>query len=185
MASYYEELLKAARLVLRRRGRVGKLSSARVRRSISTSYYALFHFLLDEAGRSVIGTANDLRRRRRALGRTMTHSGIRVTMEKIRGASVNSSVQDFLRHPGTSGPVVCVPSFAQELARAFLDVHLQRMDADYDLNKSLSERDAVVVRNRVRRAIAGWRAAKTPSDKDFKSALCVLMLLNGKLRTES
>ncbi len=49
MAKYHRELLVTARRLLRRRvGQRGKLPSARIRRSISTSYYALFHFLLEE-----------------------------------------------------------------------------------------------------------------------------------------
>jgi hypothetical protein len=65
MATYDAELLEAAhRLLVRRIGQRGKLPSARIRRSISTSHYALFHFLLDEIGARVLGTRNDLRRRK-------------------------------------------------------------------------------------------------------------------------
>jgi hypothetical protein len=69
MAAYDEELLEAARrLLVRRKGQRGKLPAARICRSISTSYYALFHFLIDEASLRVVGTGADLRIRRRRIG---------------------------------------------------------------------------------------------------------------------
>jgi len=98
MATYDQESLEAARrLYVRRAGQKGKLPSARVRRSISTTYYALFHFILDETATRVVGTHNDLRRRRRILMRVVTHRGAKITFDKVRGASIDSSVEDFLR----------------------------------------------------------------------------------------
>jgi len=51
---------------------------------MSTSYYALFHFILDEAARTLIGTHNDLRPRRRTIARTFSHAGIKTALDKIR-----------------------------------------------------------------------------------------------------
>lgn len=104
MATYDEELIRAARrLTARRTGQKGKLPSARVRRSISTSYYALFHFLVEEACLSLVGRTNDLRRRRRALARIFTHAGIKTALEKVRGPNVDSSIADLMR-PGGGVP---------------------------------------------------------------------------------
>lgn len=185
MASYDDELLRAAgRLLARRRSQRGKLASARIRRSISTSYYALFHFLLEEAGWTLIGSHNDLRRRRRTLGRVFTHKGMKTALEKVRGANVNTSVADLLRPRGSSAAVVAVPKFARDMAAAFSDAQAMRHEADYDLNALLSEQDARLLRARVKRAISGWRAARGAADKDFKHALCMLMLVKGQLRGE-
>ena len=70
------------------------------------------------------------------------------------------------------------------MAAAFANAQAMRHHADYDLNRVLSEQDARRLLARVRRAITGWRAATTPADRDFKSALCMLMLLKGQLRRE-
>jgi hypothetical protein len=184
--AYDDESLDAARrLLARRSGQRGRLPGARIRRGISTSYYALFHFLLAEAGTRVVGTHNDLRRRRLILGRTITHKGTKATLDKIRGAHVDASIEDFLRPPGIATGAVAPPLFARNLANAFIDAQAKRHDADYDLNKSLSELDARLLRTRARRVIKGWRAAKTAADRDFKHALCVLILLKGQLRTEA
>jgi hypothetical protein len=57
MPSYDETLLDVAEHLLERpEGQAGRLSRARVRRSVSTTYYALFHFMLDEIGQKIVGT---------------------------------------------------------------------------------------------------------------------------------
>ena len=184
MAAYDEELLTAARILLKRSsGQRGRLPSARVRRSISTTYYALFHFLLDEVGRRVIGTGNTLRVRRRLLSRTVSHLGAKVAMEKVRGARVEASVAEFFRTGLASGPVT-VPAFLRDLAKVFIDAHTKRQDADYNLNQALSAADARLLRARVRRVIRQWRDANTPDDREAKKAVCVLILMKGQLRAE-
>lgn len=186
MAAYDEELLETARrLLVRKTGQRGKLPTARIRRSISTSYYALFHFVLDEVGLRVVGTGNELRVRRRILARTMTHAGLKTALDKVRGPVAEASVADFLRPAGSGVGQVTVPIFVQNLAKAFADAQAKRHDADYDLNKSLSAVDARLLRARVKRVTVAWRAANAASERDFKHALCVLMLLKGKLRSDT
>lgn len=186
MATYDEDLLQAARrLVRRRRGQRGKLPAANIRRSISTSYYALFHFIADEAARTLVGTHNDLRSRRRTVARTFSHTGIKTALDKIRGQTVDQSVADLLRpRGGATGPFPA-PRFARDLATAFSDVQSKRHAADYDLNTIMTEADARLLISRVRGVIVAWRAAGTAVDKDFKHALCLLMLLKGQLRREN
>jgi hypothetical protein len=184
MASYDQELLKAARLLLgRASGQRGQLPSARIRRSISTTYYALFHFLLDETGRRLVGTGNNLRVRRRLLARTISHTGAKLALDKVRGAHVEASVAEFFRYGAGTGPVV-VPRFIRDVALAFIDAYAKRQDADYNLNERLSAADARLLRLRVRRVIRAWRAANSVQTRDAKKALCILLLLKGQLRPE-
>jgi uncharacterized protein (UPF0332 family) len=186
MAAYDEELLEAARrLLVRRKGQRGKLPAARIRRSISTSYYALFHFLIDEASLRVVGTGADLRIRRRLFARTLTHAGVKSALDKVRGSAADSSVEVFLRPRGAAVAGARVPQFVRGIAKAFSDAQAKRHDADYDLNKSLSESDARLLSDLLRDAIVDWRDAKSKTDQDFKHALCILMLLKGKLRQDA
>ena len=178
MADYDAELLEAARrLLVRRTGQRGKLPGARVRRSVSTTYYSIFHFLLEEVGKRIVGTGNALRTRRRILVRSVSHKGARAALSKVKGPAIDPSVRDFF---GGATP----PLFVIGMAKAFADAQTKRLDADYDLNKPLSAGDARVLRARVRRVIGTWRAANSISDRDFKRALCLLVLPNGKLKTE-
>lgn len=106
-------------------------------------------------------------------------------MDKIRGASVDPSVTDLLRPPGVTGGPVTAPAFAREIGTVFSDAQAKRVNADYDLNRSFSELDAIVLLDRVEKAIEAWRAANTPADQDFKESICMLMLLRGQLKRES
>ena len=183
MAAHHEELLAAAQLLLKREpNQRGQLSSARIRRSISTSYYALFQFLLDEAGLRIAGAHNNQRRRRRLLTRSFTHEGVRKALDKVRGAAVDPSVADFFQPTAAASGRVVPPVFARGMASAFGEAKAKRLDADYNLNEKLSEDDARQAVSRAERAIEAWRLATGAGDKDFKHALSVLMLLQGSLR---
>jgi hypothetical protein len=182
--SFDQQLLFAAKRLDRGKGRQGKLPGARIRRSISTSYYALFHFLIDEAGRRLLGASGNLQRRRRVFARVFTHRGMKTALNKIKGRTVDKSVEEFLRPPGAVSGVVATPAFAQKLADVFSDAQSKRENADYDLNMPMSERDAKLLRTRVERAIRNWRSANTAADRDFKHAVCMLMLLKGRIRQD-
>ncbi len=95
------------------------------------------------------------------------------------------SVAELLRPRASSTPQIRAPQFGRDLATAFSDVQSKRLEADYDLNKTVTEADARLLITRVRRVIAAWRAADTTNDEDFKHALCLLMLLKGQLRREN
>jgi hypothetical protein len=138
--------------------------------------------LLDELGRLIVGTQNSLRVRRRILARAVPHSGAKAALDKVRGSRIDASVEDFLRPFGAAAGPVIPPAFVRNLANAFADAQAKRHDADYDMNKALSEADARLLAGRVKSSIAGWRKATGDVDRDFKHALCVLMLLKGQLR---
>jgi hypothetical protein len=184
MVGHHDELLRVAGQLLDRRPKQrGRLADACVRRSISTTYYALFHFLTDEAGKALIGTHHDLRRRRRIFGRVLTHAGMKAALEKVRGVNVDQAISDFLRpRSGAAGPVPS-PSFARSMAAAFSDAQAKRHDADYNLDEPLSELDARRLLARVAQVIAAWRSATTIAEKDFKHAIFMLLVLKGQLRT--
>lgn len=98
---------------------------------------------------------------------------------------MHNSVEDFLRHPtAVAGSPFASPNFVRLIASAFLDAYSKRNDADYNLNEALSEADAALLADRIEQAIASWRQTTAPEDRDLKHALCTLMLLGGKLRSE-
>ena len=184
MATLDVELLSAARLLGKRKsGQKGKLPAARIRRSISTTYYALFHFILDETGKLVVGATNDVKTRRRLLTRTVAHKSIRTALDRVKGNTVDQQFSDFFRYKAVVATPV-PPRFVREMARVFLDAQSKRHDADYNLQEALSARDAVLLHRRVRQVIGLWRDAKSKEDRDFKKALCLLIVLKGNLRSD-
>jgi uncharacterized protein (UPF0332 family) len=184
--NYAKELLDlAVELQKQPVGRPGKLSTARARRSVSTAYYALFHFILDEATRSLLGTHHDLRSRRRTLARVFTHAGIKKALDKITRRKVDLSVRDLLRPRSLSTGDFPAPDFARYLAKTFSEVRVKRHEADYDLNAPISKVDARITILKTLAAVTSWQAATTDDDRDFKHTLSVLMLLKGELRREA
>jgi hypothetical protein len=184
--TYDRDLLSVAFDLQERTGpQKGKLPTARARRSVSTAYCALFHFILEEATKALVGTHNDLRRRRRTVARAFTHSGIKRALDKISGSNVDPSVGDLLRPRRVSSVRFQAPAFARVMARTFSDIQAKRHEADYDLNTAIGRADAHLATSRVMFVIAEWRSADTADDRDFKHALSVLMLLKGELRRES
>jgi hypothetical protein len=176
MASYYAETLAAARLLVSRTARPrGRMPAALVRRSISTAYYALFHFLLEEATYRVVGASTPLTRRRRIVARAFTHTGMRFALEKVQKPNLAGPLQGYF---GLQQP----PAFARVMGQAFSHAQELRHEADYDLNASLSETDALLLLSEVQTAIQEWQSARTAADRDFKAALCLLMLLKGEFK---
>lgn len=185
MSDFSTDLLSAAQqLIERKAGQKGPFRSAFVRRSISTTYYALFHFCLDEATMRLVGTSGDLRQMRRSYARTFTHTGLTVAFGKLRGATIDPTIDVVFRRPGTPPGPIATPAFVQQLATAYLDAKAKREDADYNLNEALSTTDASQVHRRVRRAIEAWEQATTPSDRDIKHAVALLLSLKGQIRRE-
>jgi hypothetical protein len=182
MPSFDNKLLASARLLIERPvGRRGPLPAARVRRSVSTAYYAIFHFVTEQATNRIAGTGTGATIRRRILARMFSHTGLKSTLEKVKGAMVDASIADFMQSTGGQQPVV-TPRFVRNLAGAFIDAQQKRHDADYDRNATLSEADAKALIARIESAINDWRRATGHTDTDFKHALSILFLLQGKLR---
>jgi hypothetical protein len=138
----------------------------------------IFRFILDQATNQIAGTAANASVRRRALARNFLHAGIATALSQVKGPNVEPKVAHFF---GPVGPVA-TPQFVRNFASAFIDAKQKRHDADYDLNAGLSEQDALTQIARVEGAIADWKNATNRADKDFKHALCILLLLEGKLR---
>lgn len=183
MSAFSRDLLRAAsRLQTRRSGQKGPLKAAYVRRSISTVYYAVFHFILDETAVRLVGASSHLRQRRRIFIRTLSHSGLASTFAKLRGAKIDKTVEDIFRLPATPAGPVNTPQFVQVMATAFLDAKSKREDADYNLNEPVSETDLRQLRRRVIRAMTRWEQATSAADRDAKHAVAILVSLKGRLR---
>jgi hypothetical protein len=185
MSSFSNDLLLVSRkLIKRKSGQRGPLKSAYVRRSISTTYYAIFHFCLDEAALRLAGTSNELRHMRRVYIRTFTHTGLTTAFGKLKGANIEQSIDVLFRRSGTPPGPIATPAFLQQLATAYLDAKAKREDADYNLSEPLSATDASQLYRRVRRAIRAWEQATTTADRDTKHAVALLLSLKGQLRKD-
>jgi uncharacterized protein (UPF0332 family) len=133
MSRLSSDLLKQARdLAFHERRRP---KDASVRRSISTAYYALFHFLLDEASRIVIGRTQKDKPLRDLLCRCFQHRSMKDACKRIYELSANSVVASKSVYAPFAKPLATHSKDLQTIAKTFQDLQEHRHRADYDLRK--------------------------------------------------
>src|SRR2546428_10094131 len=84
------DLLAQARVLARREPRRPKEAS--LRRSISASYYALFHHLIEACARLTVGAAHDRALFRQFAGRAFVHGKMKVVCEEFAKTTPRSEL---------------------------------------------------------------------------------------------
>ncbi len=123
-----------------------KPSQASLRRAVSTAYYALFHLLVEEAGKRWQGSAE---------ARTGFERGFQ------HGPMLNTSMQ--FRKPDWRdwhGQRQAVPQALQQVASAFVDLQEDRHAADYDNHEQWSAIEVQEILNAARSAFRNWESIR-------------------------
>ena len=94
----------------------GKPKQANLRRALSSAYYAMFHFLVDQACRAQIGTQHAQAGYRHALARAFSHSVMKQACTSFHGGALKATVVKGLP-AGYS-----VPPEIQALAKLFVQM---------------------------------------------------------------
>jgi hypothetical protein len=139
---------------------------ARLRRAISTAYYALFHLLLEKGA-----------------ARIVVHSGIRQLVSRAYGhPDMAKTAKIFLRGSGGlpshltapfTGTVPPVPVEIVRVATAFVALQDARHEADYDLSRRFSRGDARLLVAQADQAFTDWN---TVSGEAGHADMCELFL---------
>lgn len=160
--SFPDELLDLARRIADMDGEYPRQAS--LRRAVSTAYYALFHFVIDEA------TANWSPSEFRPLfGRVFEHGKMKQACYKFSGGKsvippfeMRATPADHLRF----------------VARTFVEAQEQREDADYDVELQWSRKEVDAQIDSVADAFRSWMAVRgQPDAQEF-----LVMLLGPKQR---
>src|SRR5260370_39518095 len=126
--AYADDLLELAQLL----ANLEPSNAARLRRAVSTAYYALFRLLISEA------TLNWGRPELRSeLGRVFEHGKMKSASVEKRSA-LNA---DFGRNPDPTELVVSRHLYT--VANTFIRVQQKRNDADYDTGKEWNQTDVL------------------------------------------
>jgi len=156
MARVGSDLLAQARMLARREPRRPK--QATIRRAVSTAYYGLFHFLIEESTSLLFGTGQRDAAFRQLAARAFVHGKMRsVCAEFIKpdASHVHRLLQPFwVRLHFIQNPQ------AQLIAQTFIDLQDDRHIADYDLSVSFSRQDALNGVTRAEMAVIAWRQLK-------------------------
>lgn len=154
MPRYSAELLAQAEHLTKNEPKRPRQAS--LRRSISASYYALFHFLIEEATRLAVGTTHDQKDLRDFAGRAFVHGKMKSVCEEFTKTTPRS---DLLRPFWLTLQTPLNPDLAT-VATHFVDLQNARHDADYNLAKLFKRADARIAAEQAREAMDAWGRLK-------------------------
>lgn len=153
-----QDLIAQAEFLARREPKRPKQAS--LRRAVSSAYYALFHFLIDEACRLVLSGKTDHRPLREQLARGFDHSRMKTASNAFASANRNNPWVALFGAPPA------IPAALRQVARVFAQLQEERHEADYSLGKTLTRSDVLMTITRARSAMATWKTIKSSPEAD-------------------
>ena len=144
--SLHSELLKQARFLARKEPK--KPTQASLRRSVSASYYALFHLLVDEATKLML-SGHGRGPLRDCLARAFHHSAMKQTAVEFTKKSISPKLASgFNRQP--------LQQQLTDVASSFVQLQEARHDADYNRALRFTRREALDLADMTEQAFRDW-----------------------------
>ena len=154
-------LLELSQSLLPSNSQPGRPDPAKLRRSISTAYYAVFSLLVEAGSSAIGGTGSRNKMMRGTLARLFQHS----EMYEASAGFANSNPAEKWKHCLGNQPI------SQDLATVaakFRDLQQARHEADYDILKQTKKSDARKSVADAIQAFHSWANVKmTPEAKVF------------------
>lgn len=148
--SLHSELLKQARFLARKEPK--KPTQASLRRSVSASYYALFHLLVDEATKLML-SGHGRGRLRDCLARAFHHSAMKQTAVEFTKKSISPKLASgFNRQP--------IQQQLVDVASSFVQLQEARHDADYNRALRFTRREALDLADMTGQAFRDWEQVR-------------------------
>ena len=139
-----------------------KPTQASLRRSISASYYAIFHLLIDDAINRIFRHPNRDKLKYH-LARTFDHYNMRKVAEQFSNKKVPRSLQNLCS-------VIDSNTFDEQLvfvASSFTLHQDSRHIADYDLTKTFSRGEALEYADNSQEVFNSWKQIRTTLQADI------------------
>lgn len=159
----HQDLLEQARALAT--DSPGKPKQVSLRRSISAAYYALFHFLVSEACRAIIGAQHDQRGYRDALARAFAHSSMKSACSSFAGGQLPASVMKPL--PRNPQGQYAIAQEIRTIAHTFSELQRRRNLADYDPSERFKRSEVLVLIEQVEDVIEDFASLPTSNDRRF------------------
>ena len=168
--SLHSELLKQAHFLARKEPK--KPTQASLRRSVSASYYAVFHLLVDDATKLML-SGKVRRPLRDNLARAFRHSAMKQTAVAFTRKSIPPKLAAGLDQQQVQPPLV-------DLAAAFVQLQEARHDADYNRALRFTRREALDLADLAEQAFRDWSQVRGSLQADtFLTGLLVYQHLQG------
>jgi uncharacterized protein (UPF0332 family) len=147
---------------------------ATLRRSVSTAYYGLFHFLIEESALLLFGAAPADLPFRQLAARAFVHGKMRsVCLEFVKP---NPQQVHVLLQPFWIPLGIAPNQQARLIAQTFIDLQDDRHSADYDVSLVFSRQDALNSVTRAEAAVAAWRQMKSATPEICRLYATTLIL---------
>lgn len=164
-----------------------KPKQANLKRSISTRYYALFHFVCEESAKRLFGATQATKPFRDFARRAVAHTRLRdVSQEfaKDTPKAVLRSFWDRNAQPQRHDPwqIIRDPDFRM-LSQAIFDLQTLRHTADYDFSSFFTRQEALDACDQADDAMQAWnrlKAGKPQALKLFAMAIFLWPGLSGR-----
>ena len=170
MSRYSQDLLQQARHLANLDPKRPKQAS--LRRSVSTAYYALFHFLIEETTGLIIGTGSRVAPLRQLAGRAFVHGKMKTLCSQFVKPKQDHKLLRNLPFPFT----VAMNPELEAVALAFVALQDDRHSADYDMATSWTRAQAVQAADMAEDAMKNWdKLSSTNPDLKHLFALCLAL----------
>ena len=160
---------------------VTRPKEASIRSAISTAYYALFHFLLDEATGILVGTSQNDKPMRHLLSRCFVHARMDTACTKIVALAEQPTNPTY---PAYAPFARLIPNQAKDLqvvAKTFKELQEHRHRADYDLRARYTRAQALRSIADVEEAMRAWKRIKN-SDRSVIQLVSVMLLHSDEIQ---
>lgn len=132
-----------------------------LRRAVSSAYYAIFHALIDQACRLMLGARHGDAPFRHVLGRAFTHHTMRKACGSFGGGTLKASVVKGL----PTG--FAIPNEIRTVAQTFIEMQDQRHAADYDRTEQFQRSDVLALIAQVERDLSAFLGLRPSIEKHF------------------
>ena len=134
-----------------------------LRRSISAAYYSLFHFLVDNACRAIIGSKHEQRGYRAILARAFVHGTMFKACSSYSGGQLPDAMIKPLLDGATRKYMIAKP--IQEIAGLFRELQQKRHLADYALSERFQRSEVLTLIDQVKTFMSAFEDLLITDDR--------------------
>ncbi len=142
-----------------------KPRQANLRRAVSTAYYAVFHYLVDEVCCAQIGTQNSQKEHRHALARAFVHSSMKDACTSFNGGTLKEAIIKGL--PRDANGNYPIPVEIRDIAGTFVELQEKRHFADYDLSETFRKVEVLRLIEQTKTHVEKFRTLAVSDTRKF------------------
>lgn len=142
-----------------------KPKQANLRRAVSATYYAVFHYLVHEACSVQFGTQNAQTAYRHVLGRAFSHTVMKQACTSFSGGTLKDAVLKGL--PRNPQGDYQIPKVIMNIAATFTELQDKRHTADYDLSEKFTRSDVLTLIAEAKSQVVAFQKLSMSDEKRF------------------